>query len=88
MSGFWLKERELKSAGIPLSSTTIWRKQRDHKFPRHTKFGPQIKAWAAPVISTYNKAMAAGYSEKEATRMAEECAATLLHQKTEEKTEA
>jgi hypothetical protein len=85
MSTFWLKPKELKNEGVPISLTTIWRKQREHKFPRHTKFGRKVKAWPKAVIDTYNKAMAAGCSEKKATRLAEKYAATLLDQKSEEK---
>jgi len=57
--------------GIPGSKVTIWRKERDNRFPKRARFGPVLYGWPEPVIDAYSAALAAGHSETEATAAAE-----------------
>lgn len=57
--------------GVPFSKSTIWRKQRAGKFPAWTKLGPKHNAIPDSVVTAYIEVLAAGYSEVEATQVAE-----------------
>jgi predicted DNA-binding transcriptional regulator AlpA len=77
----FLEYADLKpKKGVPGSKVTIWRKQKAKppKFPRQSNFGPRFHGWAEPVIDEYNKAIAAGHNEEQATIIAEQRLAELL----------
>jgi prophage regulatory protein len=62
---------ELKPRGIPGSKTTIYRKERDGKFPKRVRMGNKFYAWPEPIIDAYIEALVAGCAEAEATAIAE-----------------
>jgi predicted DNA-binding transcriptional regulator AlpA len=63
---------DLRAAkGIPGSKQTIWRKEREVRFPKRTPMGSKFYGWAENVIDAYVEALTAGCSEQEATRIAE-----------------
>jgi len=82
----WFAEKQLKELGFAASKATTFRKVSQSRFPKPRHHGPKIKRWWGPVLQIYSKALAAGNSEKEATRIAEQFAARLLDP--EETTEA
>jgi predicted DNA-binding transcriptional regulator AlpA len=57
--------------GLRGHPTTIWRKEKDGRFPKRSRFGPILYGWPEPIIDAYGKAIATGHSEKEATAIAE-----------------
>ena len=61
----------LRDRGIPGSKITIWRKERDHRFPKRTRFSAKYYGWPDRVIDAYLVALAAGHDEKKATTIAE-----------------
>jgi hypothetical protein len=61
----------LRDRGIPGSKVTIWRKERENRFPRRTRFSAKYYGWPDSVIDTYLVALAAGHEETTATAIAE-----------------
>ena len=56
--------------GIPGSKVTIWRKERDGKFPKRIPIGA-FYGWPDHVIDVYVGALIEGHSEEAATTIAE-----------------
>jgi GrpB-like predicted nucleotidyltransferase (UPF0157 family) len=75
----FLTEDELTARGVPGCPVTRWRKRRDRKLPRQTKFG-RFDRSPEPLIDKYLEAMAAGHSEEQATIIAEDFLKALLAQ--------
>ena len=46
--------------GFTVSKTTLWRWERDGRFPRRIRFGGKIIAWSAPDIRDWCQAQRAG----------------------------
>ena len=61
----------LRDRGIPGSKITIWRKERENRFPRRTRFSAKYYGWPDGVIDAYLMALAAGHDETTATAIAE-----------------
>jgi hypothetical protein len=61
----------LRDRGIPGSKITIWRKERERRFPQRTRFSLKYYGWPDSVIDAYMKALAAGNDEINATIIAE-----------------
>jgi hypothetical protein len=61
----------LRDQGIPGSKITIWRKERERRFPRRTRFSLKYYGWPDGVINAYLTALAAGHDEETATIIAE-----------------
>lgn len=74
----FLAHDDLVKRGIPGSKVTRWRKERDGRHPRRTRFGDRAYGYAEPVIEVYMRALATGASEKVATMMAESYRETLV----------
>jgi hypothetical protein len=51
----------LRDRGIPGSKITIWRKERENRFPRRTRFSAKYYGWPDGVIDVYLTALAAGH---------------------------
>ena len=56
--------------GIPGTKITLWRKEREYRFPRRTPMG-RFYGWPEHVIDAYVHALVAGHNECEATALAE-----------------
>jgi|SRR4029453_14534665 hypothetical protein len=54
----------LRDRGIPGSKITIWRKERENRFPRRTRFSAKYYGWPDGVIDAYLVALAAGHDEQ------------------------
>jgi hypothetical protein len=61
----------LRDRGVPGSKITIWRKERENRFPRRTRFSAKYYGWPDGVIDAYLMALAAGHDETIATAIAE-----------------
>jgi hypothetical protein len=61
----------LRDRGVPGSKITIWRKERENRFPRRTRFSAKYYGWPDGVIDAYLMALAAGHDETIATATAE-----------------
>jgi hypothetical protein len=61
----------LRDRGIPGSKITIWRKERERRFPKRTRFSLKYYGWPDGVIDAYLSALAAGHDEITATVIAE-----------------
>jgi prophage regulatory protein len=57
--------------GLRGSKPTVWRWEKDGKFPRRIALGPQRYAWPENIIDAYITALSAGHSQAEATVIAE-----------------
>ncbi len=64
----------LRDRGIPDSKITIWRKERESRFPRRTRFSAKYCGWPVGAIDAYLMALAAGHDETTATAIAERAA--------------
>jgi hypothetical protein len=62
---------QLRDRGIPHSRITVWRREREHRFPKRTRFGTKDFGWPDSVIDCYLTALAAGHDETTATAIAE-----------------
>jgi predicted DNA-binding transcriptional regulator AlpA len=63
---------DLRAAkGILGSKQTIWRKERERRFPKRTPMGSKFYGWPENIIDAYVEALAGGCSEEQATRIAE-----------------
>jgi hypothetical protein len=61
----------LRDRGVPGSKITIWRKERERRFPKRTRFSAKYYGWPDGVIDAYLMALAAGHDETIATAIAE-----------------
>jgi predicted DNA-binding transcriptional regulator AlpA len=58
--------------GLRGSKPTVWRLEKQRKFPKRIALGPQRYAWPENVIDAYIAALVAGHSQAEATAIAEQ----------------
>ncbi len=56
--------------GISVHRTTLWRWEKEGRFPKRTKLGATF-GWPEAVLKAYVVALSAGYQEREATQIAE-----------------
>jgi predicted DNA-binding transcriptional regulator AlpA len=56
--------------GISAHRTTLWRWEKQGRFPKRTKLGATF-GWPEVVLKTYVIARSAGHDEREATKIAE-----------------
>ena len=56
--------------GISVHRTTLWRWEKDGRFPKRTKLGAKV-GWPDVVLNAYVVARSAGHDETEATVIAE-----------------
>ncbi len=65
-----------QETGISVHRTTLWRWEKQGRFPKRTKLGATV-GWPDVVLKTYVVARSAGHDENEATRIAEGARPTL-----------
>ena len=65
-----------RETGISVHRTTLWRWEKQGRFPKRTKLGAAV-GWPDVVLKTYVVARSAGHDENEATRIAENARPTL-----------
>lgn len=56
--------------GISVHRTTLWRWEKEGRFPKRTKLGATI-GWPEVVLKAYVVALSAGHDERDATKIAE-----------------
>ena len=61
---------DLRQKGIQGTKITLWRKERDQRFPRRTPMG-KFNCWPEHVIDAFVEALIAGRTEEQATAIAE-----------------
>jgi hypothetical protein len=74
----FLSDEQLAAKGIRGNDVTFWRKRREGLLPRRRDFGRRLKATPEPLAERYLELIAAGYSEADATRLAEQYFTALL----------
>jgi hypothetical protein len=66
----FLSYEDLGGRGIKGTKVTIWRRERRQQFPAR-KHNGKFPFWPEPVIDAFQRAIALGHSEAEATIIAE-----------------